>query len=108
VAFLQSCRDYYETQTHIFIHACYDPALPMTQQLSPVLLWDSLRDLIPAHHVSGKTVILGHTAQKSGEILDLAYLTGIVTYCYGGGWLTALEVATGQVWQANKRGVSRR
>ncbi|NIP84623.1 MAG: serine/threonine protein phosphatase, partial [Planctomycetales bacterium] len=26
------------------------------------------------------------------------------TCCYGGGWLTALEVTRGQVWQADDEG----
>ena len=28
----------------------------------------------------------------------------IDTCCYGGGWLTAMEVETGQLWQADKEG----
>jgi serine/threonine protein phosphatase 1 len=32
----------------------------------------------------------------------------IDTYCYGGGWLTALDVKTGKVLQANQRGEMRR
>jgi serine/threonine protein phosphatase 1 len=66
--------------------------------------WLSLRDWVPPPHVSGKTAIVGHTAQRSGEILDLGYLKCIDTWCYGGGWLTALEVNTGQVWQADAQG----
>jgi hypothetical protein len=48
--------------------------------------------------------IVGHSSQKEGVILDLAQLKCIDTYCYGGGWLTALDVKTGEVWQANERG----
>ena len=44
---------------------------------------------------------MGHTPQKSGEVLDLGYMKCIDTNCHGGGWLTALEVGTGKVWQAN-------
>ena len=90
--------------THIFVHANYDPDLPMAEQLRETLLWESLRRKIPGPHLSGKTVITGHTAQKDGAILDLGYLKCIDTYCYGGGWLTALDVATGQIWQANREG----
>jgi serine/threonine protein phosphatase 1 len=50
---------------------------------------------------------VGHTPQKSGEVLDLGYLKCIDTYCHGGGWLTALEVGTGKVWQANLAGEMR-
>ena len=68
------------------------------------LRWESLRDGIPDPHVSGKTAIVGHTSQKDGEILDLGHLVCIDTFCYGGGWLTALDVHTGEVWQANREG----
>ena len=49
-----------------------------------------------SRHCSGKVAIVGHTPQKSGEILDLGYLKCIDTFCHGGGWLTALEVNTGR------------
>ena len=103
-AFLESCLVFFETDAHIFVHANYDPDLPMAEQLRETLLWESLRHKVPGPHLSGKTVITGHTAQKDGAILDLGYLKCIDTYCYGGGWLTALDVATGQIWQANRGG----
>jgi serine/threonine protein phosphatase 1 len=102
--FLESCVDYYETETHIFVHAGYYPEFPMDEQPPLVLRWESLRDGIPGPHCSGKTVIVGHTSQRSGEILDLGYLKCIDTYCHGGGWLTALEVASGRAWQADRNG----
>ena len=107
LAFFRSCRDYVETDTHIFVHASYAPALPMDEQPAWTVRWDSLRDGIPSPHVSGKTVIVGHTAQMSGEIFDLGHLKCIDTYCYGGGWLTALDVASGRVWQTSERGERR-
>jgi serine/threonine protein phosphatase 1 len=102
--FLGRCRDYFETDTHIFVHANYFPDIPMGEQEVGMLRWESLREMTPGSHESGKTVIVGHTSQKTGEILDLGHLVCIDTYCHGGGWLTALEVGTGQVWQANQRG----
>ena len=80
----------------------------MSDQPDLALRWESLRDDVPAPHFSGKTVIAGHTSQRSGEILDLGHIKCIDTCCYGGGWLTALEVHTGQVWQANREGILRR
>jgi serine/threonine protein phosphatase 1 len=108
IAFLARCRDYFETETHIFVHANYYPMLPMDQQPVSVLRWESLRDLIPEPHCSGKTAIVGHTSQKTGEVVDVGYLKCIDTFCYGGGWLTALDVNSGQVWQANERGELRK
>ena len=51
-----------------------------------------------------KIAIVGHTSQKTGEILDVGHLKCIDTYCCGGGWLTALEPATGQIWQVDRHG----
>jgi hypothetical protein len=58
----------------------------------------------PGPHDSGKAVLVGHTSQKGGRILDLGHLKCIDTYCHGGGWLTALDVQTGEVWQADRQG----
>jgi serine/threonine protein phosphatase 1 len=106
--FLEGCLDFFETETHIFVHANYFPDLPMSEQDFGMLRWESLRETIPGPHNSGKTAIVGHTAQKEGEVLDLGYLKCIDTFCYGGGWLTALDVDTGLGWQANRDGQLRR
>ena len=89
LALLERCRPYHETEANIFVHANYDPTLPMEDQPFDVLRWESLRERMPEPHVSGKIVIAGHSSQKSGEVLDVGYLTCIDTYCFGGGWLTA-------------------
>jgi serine/threonine protein phosphatase 1 len=106
--FLEGCLDYYETDRYIFAQANYFPDIPMDEQPPLMLRWESLRDTTPGPHISGKTVIVGHTSQKGGEILDLGHLKCIDTYCHGGGWLTALEVVTGEVWQADREGNLRR
>ncbi len=106
-AFLGRCRDYFETDTHIFTHANYEPDLVMGEQHAGMLRWESLRAWTPGPHHSGKTAILGHTSQKGGEVLDLGHLQCIDTYCYGGKWLTALDVGSGRLWQADARGQMR-
>lgn len=106
-AFLESCRDYYETDTHILTHANYEPDLPMEDQPEHTLRWAILEPPYPAPHESGKTVIVGHTEQRSGEVLDLGYLQCIDTACWHYGWLTAIDVDSGQIWQASKWGVPR-
>lgn len=108
IKFLKSCLDYYETDTHIFVHANYFPDKPMDEQPGEMMRWGSIRDMPPGPHQSGKTVIVGHTSQKNGEILDLGHVKCIDTYCYGGGWLTALDVQTGEVWQTDLDGKMRR
>lgn len=103
VDFVKNCRDFYTSSKHIFVHAYYDPVLPLAGQKQSVLRWGTFPKY-PEPHCSGKIAIVGHMAQENGEILDLGCLKCIDTFCHGGGWLTALEVNTGQVLQANMAG----
>jgi serine/threonine protein phosphatase 1 len=107
IQFLKDCRRYYETDSHMFVHANYDSKNPLDQQNERTLLWTHLTISLPKPHVSGKTVVVGHTPQPSGEILDLGHVIGIDTFCVGSGWLTAIDVLTMDVWQADKDGCLR-
>ena len=104
IEFLESCTLMYEAERHFFTHGSYDPRLPLGEQNPRLLLWGKLRPAPPGPHPSGKIAIVGHTAQRDGQILDLGYLKCIDTCCYGNGYLTALDVNTGHVWQADKKG----
>ncbi len=106
--FFRTCLNYYETDTHIFVHASYFPDIPMAEQDGRTLRWESIRGMPPGIHDSRKIVIVGHTSQKNGEILDLGHVKCIDTYCYGGGWLSALDVQTDEVRQADREGNMRR
>lgn len=108
VRFLKAARDYYETDNFIFIHASYDPNKPMAGQSNTVLQWEHVQPEKIRPHYSGKTAIAGHTPQTSGEVLDLGFLKVIDTDCSRGGWLTALEVGSGSVIQANQNAEVRR
>jgi serine/threonine protein phosphatase 1 len=107
VDFLRGCRPFYETEDHFFVHANYVADLPLSQQPQFTLLWEHLSLRRPGPHMSGKIGVVGHTPQVNGEILDLEHLLCIDTYCYGGGWLTALDVTSGNYWQANSAGEMR-
>jgi predicted RecB family nuclease len=104
ISFLSSCEDRHETDTHLFVHANYRADQPLKHQPAVVLRLKSLDTARPGPHFSGKMAVVGHTPQKSGEILDLGHLVCIDTYCHGGGWLTALDVGSGRWWQANEKG----
>lgn len=104
--FERACRDYYETDTHFFVHANADPELPLDQQPEQMLFWEKFDN--PPPHVSGKIMVCGHTAQKSGMPNDLGHAVCIDTWAYGDGWLTCLDVESGRFWQANQRRESRR
>jgi serine/threonine protein phosphatase 1 len=104
VEFLKSCLPYFETDSHFFVHANYDPRLALERQDRISLRWLSLWDHNPGPHISHKVAVLGHTAQPRGEYLYLGYLICIDTGCCYGDWLTALDVENGQVWQVNQQG----
>ena len=103
--FERSCRDYYETETHFFVHANADPQLPLDKQSDQMLFWEKFDN--PPPHVSGKIMVCGHTAQKSGLPKNLGHAVCIDTWVYGDGWLTCLDVAAGRFWQANQQRQSR-
>lgn len=103
----QDCRDWYETETHLFAHACLNPELPMEQQDEYVLRWHRLT--APLAHRSGKVFVCGHTRQADGVPWDLKTAVCIDTGAYQhDGWLTCLHAETGEYWQANQRGQVRR
>ncbi len=105
--FFDSMVDYYETEKHIFLHANYDPAKPLDQQTPHDLRWLKLTDFTPDQHLSGKRAVVGHTHDRGGEIFDIGHLVCLDTYCYGGGWLTAMDVDSGELWQADESGTLR-
>ena len=98
------CRSYYETASHLFVHAGFVPELAMPEQPGLALRWRVTDAAAAVPHRSGKLAVVGHTPQPSGEVLDLGFLVCIDTNCARGGWLTALDVGTGRVWQADRAG----
>jgi len=107
VDFIHSWIDYWEIDTHFFAHGGYHPEQPLAGQRWQIWRWHSLRDSVPAPHLSGKIAVVGHTSQKSGEVLDVGHLICLDTYCWGSGWLTALDATTGQLWQFDREGRAR-
>ena len=102
-----TCIDWYETENHFFVHANVHPDLPLNQQTTTHLHWAALTPQAYVPHCSGKVMVCGHTEQRSGRPLDLGTAVCIDTWAYGGGWLTCLDVTTGDYWQANELGDTR-
>ncbi|MDH3196797.1 MAG: serine/threonine protein phosphatase [Candidatus Krumholzibacteria bacterium] len=100
-----TCRDWYETPSHIYVHAGVEPELAVDEQPNVRLHWTRVDDAQP--HVSGRIVVCGHSAQRSGTPLNLGHTICIDTGCVYGGWLTCLHVETGRIWQASMRGEQR-
>lgn len=104
--FDEVCLDYFVLEHHFCVHATAHPTTPLAEQPELYLFWEKL-DQAPKPHETGKIMICGHTAQKNG----LPFLTPTTicldTWCYGGGWLTALEVETGRLFQTRESGEKR-
>lgn len=102
----ERCLRYYETETHLFVHANANSVYALSEQSDDWLFWTRFDDSFP--HLSGKTMICGHTAQKSGQPALKPRAVCLDTWAYGGGWLSCLDVGSGEVIQANQAGEIRR
>lgn len=90
---------YYECSTHFFVHANAYPDLPLDQQPDYMLYWERYNH--PRLHDSSKVMVCGHASQKSGYPISNGSAICIDSAVYRTGWLTCLDVGSGQVWQAN-------
>jgi serine/threonine protein phosphatase 1 len=104
-AFLEACINWHECPTHFFVHAGAYPDMPLDEQPEYMLFWESFEDR--GAHESGKVMVCGHTPQKGGVPLNLGHSVCLDTWAYGDGWLTCLDVTSGQLWQANQKGERR-
>ena len=104
MTFLSHCLRFHEMETHFFVHANYLPNVPLAEQPDDIIFWQHVKEQIPPPHYSGKIAVVGHTPQGDGEILAFDHLQVIDTYCYGDQWLTALDVTSGDYWQADNNG----
>jgi Calcineurin-like phosphoesterase. len=93
---------YYETERFLFVHATIDARTPLSRQPEESLYWNRFHSQKPLP--SGKIVICGHTAQKSGHPANVGYAICLDTWAYGKGWLTCMNMETGEYWQANQAG----
>ena len=96
------CVNWWESDKHFFVHANVAADTSLDEQSEYKLFWEKLDN--PMAHFSGKTMVCGHTSQKSGKPLNLGHAICIDTRVYDQGWLTCLDVNSGKVWQANKKG----
>jgi serine/threonine protein phosphatase 1 len=102
-AFLETgLRDWFETETHFFVHANAYADCSLEDQPEFMLFWEHLNAPVP--HQSGKIMICGHTPQTSGRPFNAGHAVCLDTNACRGGWLTCLDVASGQYWQANEQG----
>lgn len=99
--FFANCLGNYEDEENIYLHANYHPDLPMAEQTEQLNFWEHIDSYTPEPHISGKTAWVGHTPQRSGNIKDMKHVVCIDTGSFISGWLTAVEVNTGEIIQVN-------
>lgn len=87
--FIESFVPYFETEEYICVHANYSWYTPMNEQPALLLRWTSIEEEPPKAHISGKTVVLGHSP---GEVRDLGFCICIDTGCGFVGPLTAIDL----------------
>lgn len=102
--FFRSLLPYFESEDVFFVHANYNPKVPLDRQTPNSLRWQKLTEVVPPPHMNGKLAIVGHTHDRGGEIFSVRHLICLDTYCYGGGWLTAMEFPSREIWQADMLG----
>lgn len=104
-SFLENLLPYYETESHIFVHAGAIAETPMEEQPEHALYWDFFD--FPERHISEKTIVCGHSSQKNGRPINIGHAICIDTWAYGKGWLTCLDVGTGHCWRSKQTGLFR-
>ena len=97
---------YYEIDTHFFVHANVLPDRPLDEQPDATLYWEKFGR--PVRHQSGKVMVCGHTSQKSGLPIGNEHAMCLDSRVYDTGWITCLCVETGEIYQANSDGSTRR
>lgn len=95
---LASLLPYFETEDFIFCHGSPFADKPIGEQ-GDAIRWRKL-DMSDAPHISGKTIICGHSEQQDGNVWQQPKLICIDTFAYGGGKLTALEIIDNQTMRA--------
>ncbi|MDR3204946.1 MAG: serine/threonine protein phosphatase [Deltaproteobacteria bacterium] len=92
--FYQNLSLFYQTESHIFVHAGLRPSVPLDLQTEEDFLW--IRDeFLESEFDFGKTVVFGHTPFKQPFICPGR--AGLDTGAVFGGPLTCLEVAEGRL-----------
>ena len=102
--FMKSAKLYHELENHILVHAGISSQTPVDEQDQETYYYQRFHLQKP--HISGKTIVCGHTIQ--GDLpTNIGHAVCLDTCAYGGGWLTALDVNSGKIWQTNESEQSR-
>ena len=104
---MEAALDHWETETEIYVHANLEPGVPFEDQSDQVLRWQHLTGR-ETRHPSGRRIICGHTPQPNGLPSVRDGWVCIDTFAYGGMYLTAVDMETNEMYQANQAGQTRK
>jgi serine/threonine protein phosphatase 1 len=105
--FIAQTLPYVETDHEICVHANLEPGVPLQEQSAQWLRWQKMTGRETPHE-SGKRVICGHTPMPGDIPHAIDGWVMIDTGAYAGGFLTAMELKSGEILQARQRGEFRR
>lgn len=103
VELLKGTVPYLIQDKDLCVHANLEPDLPIDEQEPRWLRWTHLTGN-ESPWPTGQRVLCGHTPQRSGEPLLMPGWVCLDTFAYGGGWLSGLDLRTGEIFQANQLG----
>ena len=98
---------FHEAETHFFVHANAYAECPLSEQPDFMLYWESWHGS-PPRHENGKVMVTGHTPQRTGLPRVTEHAVCLDTGACRGNWLSCLCVETGELWQADERGRTRK
>ena len=94
----ERCSDYYETDAFIFAHAGIRPHVSPCDEEIERLQWTVLSSAAP--HLSGRTIVCGHSSQETGQVADFGHTICIDTGITKGKYLTCLDLGDFSYFQA--------
>jgi len=100
------CQDFFETEDFIFVHGGIRSHKAPVDEGRKYLFWKRLAGA--KAHASGRTVVCGHSAQRSGGIADLGHTICIDTAITKGKYLSCLEMNSMKFWQSDQDGEVRK
>lgn len=107
IEFLENrCCDFYETDAFICVHGGIRSHVAPADEEKERLQWMVLSS--SAAHLSGRTVVCGHTSQANGKIADFGHTICIDSGITKGGYLSCLDMGDYSYTQASADGKIRK
>lgn len=100
IPFIESLRIYYETDTHIFVHAGIPYGKDLATATSEELLWDRT-----FAYAGKKTLVVGHTPKSSVSSFNKGKIVCVDTGAYMTAILSAYDVINGRVYSTEPGGL---